>query len=294
MKFIESTHSYFNEGVPYTSVTSYLGKFVKPKDWNEIAKKYLEKRTKEKVLKDLAGKWNISYTEAKEYWKDCDMSVEWLRGVWASKSNRALEGGSSYHNYKEILDSKEVDTVYNPVVNDQKEFLDLSLLEPGKTYLELGVYSHLHKLMGQIDKVKITKERTSRVRDYKTNEREITPTATAYYDKSLRRKVVKRLLPPVSHLPEIDYYKYALQLSMYAYLLELHGIKNESLHLDQVISQYKKPEQVTPEDIIILEELDLNRIKVFKELREIKLPYLKEEIKNILKLRQSEISNNGN
>lgn len=287
MKFIESTHEYFNsEGKKYGGVTSFIDTFTKKKDWDAIAKKYVESKTKDQLIKDLAKKWDISLDHAKRKWGDIDFDVKAIRGVWKDKSERSLVGGNMWHEFKELQKSKEAQTVYNPVVKDSKVIMDLRDIQPDTTYLELGVYSHLHEMMGQIDRVKITKKRRSRISDYKTNLKDIEEDGGGFFNRRTRKKQIEKFLPPISHIPVNDYYKYALQLSLYAYMLELHGIPNESLEVEHVRTKYKSPDQVTKYDIILHEELDLNRVRVYDRVEIIALPYLQKEAASLLKIRQ--------
>jgi len=91
-------------------------------------------------------------------------------------------------------------------------------------YTELMCYSHYYEIIGQADKTKFWNDRTFGVRDYKTSET-IDMVAEKYYRKNLGYKIVPRYMAPISHLPLLNFWDYALQLSGYAYLLELYGWK---------------------------------------------------------------------
>ena len=103
---------------------------------------------------------------------------------------------------------------------------------------------------------------------------------------------------PLSHLPDNPFFKYALQLSMYGYFLELHGYKVKSLIIDYVHSKYVTPEQFDPKvDFELVSELDLNRIRIVDRnkgvngIEEKEVPYLRRDVINILKIREFQISN---
>ena len=76
---------------------------------------------------------------------------------------------------------------------------------------EMIIYLDSYKLAGQSDLVLINHdEKTFRILDYKTNKKGIA--TTAYRNETM--------FPPVNHLPECKFTHYALQLSLYAYMLE--------------------------------------------------------------------------
>ena len=285
MVFKESTHEYFStdSGTQYGGVTSFISKFIKKQDWAKIAQNYVKKRTSDQILKDLAKKWDISLKQAEKKWGGQVMDGPWLQAVWKENSSYSLLGGNTYHNAKEIEDSETLENViYNPVVDDSKLFIELDTLQKGYTYLELGVYSHRYELCGQADKVIIDDNKMSIIRDYKTNQKPIVPEGTAFYSKEVNRKIIKRMLPPVSHLIDNDYWKYALQLSMYAYLLELYGIKNKELWIDHVITKNIKLSSVTKKHQVLSVQEEFNRARVYVETKPIKMPYLRKEIISLL------------
>lgn len=297
MIFQEDSHSYTNEETneKYLSVTSFIGSFSKKQNWKKIASNYLKKHLEAGTLiSDLSKKWGITLKQGQEKWGGQDYSIEWVLEVWNENSDRANSGGTAFHNFMELKDAQDENVVYNPLVKGKKRFLELSELGH-KTYLELGIGSHLHKLWGQADKIIFLNDTDFSVRDYKTNKdrSKIDPIGKAFYDKVLKRKVVKKFLPPLSKVQDHEYWKYALQLSLYAYMLELYGYVCKGLYVDYVHTKYIKPDKFNPSTHIELAvELDLDRIRIVdtskgeKGIEEIKMPYLKEEVKAMLKFRQ--------
>lgn len=285
MIFYEDSHSYWNEDLKYQGVTSLISKFKHYTDWNKVAENYLKKRTRRQVLEDLAKKWKITFGQAYNKWGGDEFTVEWIRGVWADKSRRALSGGDFFHNWKEVQDSNLVNHYYNPVVDGKKTLIDLENLESG-TYLELGIYSHYYQVCGQSDKV-ILDGRKFKVRDYKTDAEKPTPKTEAFFDKSLGYKVVKKFRAPISHIPDSNFYKHALQFSIYAFMLEQYGYECEGLFIDYVHTEFRHPLNVRDE-LVIFEEPEFDRVRVFLELEEIEVPYLREEAKAILKYNRYE------
>ena len=165
--FKEAEHSYFRGDIRYSGITSLLGKYKPKKDWDKIAENYSKKGV-DHVLKGLSKNWQIPLKQAKEMWEEEFLQAanpkDWVRMMWKKKSNIALESGSFFHNYMEILESKTAN--YNPIVNGEKHSLDLSILTPG-TYLELMCFSHLHHICGQADKMILYEDNSFSLRDYK-------------------------------------------------------------------------------------------------------------------------------
>jgi len=106
------------------------------------------------------------------------------------------------------------------------------------------IYNESLGIAGTIDILSIQDNKIL-IGDWKTNGKDI------IIDKSYGT-----LLPPLNHVPNNDYYKYALQLSLYRYLLELDGF--------------------------VCKEQSLLHIRE-TEVKEIPVIYLKEEIEMILK-----------
>ena len=285
MIFLEKEHAYYNGEERYGGVTTLLSQFQDKPDWDKIADNWVKKRSRKKVLTDLAKKWKITYGQARRKWGNDEFTGPWLRSVWKEASERSLIAGSYYHHWAEL---QEKDTAfYNPVIDNKKEFRGLENLKKG-TYLELGVYSHLHKLSGQADKVIFTTDTSFKMLDFKTNWEKPDPKPSTFYDKSAGYSKEKRFLSPISHLPDNNYYKYALQLSIYSYMLELYGYKCEGCTILYVNTEWRHPYNVKDE-LVIFEDLEFDRVRVVLELEPIEVPYLKEEAKAILKHRKNNL-----
>ncbi len=279
MIFHADTHSYYNGDEKYLGVTSTIGKMKQPTDWDQIAENYVNKKTRRELLEDLAKKWKITFRQAREKWGNEEFTGPWIRTVWKDKSERALAGGSFFHDWKEIQDS---DTCfYNPVVNNKKTLLDLNELTDG-TYLELGVYAHQYYTCGQVDKIKFEGKYFD-ISDYKTDAEKPSTETKAYWNSNTGRSEVKKFISPLSHIPETNYYKHALQMSTYSRMLELYkGYKCRSLTVKYVHTEYRHPLQAG-DDLVIHEEPEFDRVRVFLGLEDIELPYLKKEAEAILK-----------
>lgn len=204
MIFYEDKHEYIEVDEPYTSMTTFIDKFKHKEDWEEIAKKYAKKN---------GNTW--------QYWLN----------KWNLNKENSARVGSIVHRRKE--DEAYREPGWNHIqVNEKgnkKIGLDLSNLSPG-LYPELIVYDHKYKIAGQADRVIITQGKKVHIKDYKTS-KEIKKEPIIYFDVDKKRRVRKRLLPPVSHLDANNFSTYSLQLSGYGFILERWGYKIASLEI---------------------------------------------------------------
>ena len=274
MIFRESTHKYLNGNVPYTSMTTLLKKFKEVKDWDAIAKAYLFKHSKAdpdnksktviNILKDVAKKKELTLEQATKRWGTKSPSVDWVRQIWKDNSEDALKRGSDYHLMREEELIGKPDVIYNGVKNDTKSSFDLTKLQPGKRYPELICYSHKYQIAGQADLITITDQGKVIIRDYKSS-KTIDTEPKAFFNKQLKRKVIEYFNAPISHLAYFNLNEYALQLSGYAYILEMHGF----------------PPLVDEEGrtALIIEHIIFNKNGVVTGTKDYYVPYLKKEVK---------------
>lgn len=276
MIFTEKDHSYRNDvGEKYTSITTLLGMYKPKKDWDKIAQNYADKGL-EHVIKGFANNWEISKEQAYEKWgKEFDGTGNFIKKVWKDKSTRALEAGSFYHNWKEILDSQKEQVDYNPIKNGEKHSVDLTTLKSDFTYLELMCFSHFFKLCGQADKIIFSKDKKFIVRDFKTS-KTIDFEQKSFYDVVKKKQIKERYISPISHLTTNNWNTYQLQLSCYAYLLESYGYICEGLWIDHV--KWKYATKAKKGELIIGEEPDLDRVKIYIGTDSYKANYLKKEV----------------
>ena len=282
----DGPHTYHNEkGEQYISVTT-LKKQVCPKeDWKAIAANYVNKRTNEEIIKDLAKKQGYTYDEVVKKYGSV-FTPERIAEVWANTGLIATTGGSNWHDWKEIQDSTLPNTVMFPMFNGVKKGMDLKELKPNTTYLELICYYHPGKVAGQADKI-ITLDRTSIIRDYKCTNKELTSEVQPFWSKKNGKAVkkIKKFQRPISNVKHNNYWEYALQLSMYGYIMEIYGFPPERLVIDQVITEWIPLNEVTNEQVIDVDDI-LKKARIVTELKEIELPYLKKEAKALLNMKR--------
>lgn len=216
MKFNEEAHIYVNDkGEVYTSATSFIKKFYKPFDRINIAKKFAKKnkRTVEDVLEE-----------------------------WDKAGKDAIVKGTAYHKLEEsrlllsedILIENESHPVIKPEFDGEYKINNKLKLDPG-VYPELILWSDKYKIAGQADRVEITKSGKINVLDYKTS-KEIKTEAFRRWDGSY-----DRMLGPFSHLDDCNFWHYAIQLNLYAFLIKQHnrGYKIGNLSIHHVICDYE-------------------------------------------------------
>jgi ATP-dependent exoDNAse (exonuclease V) beta subunit len=197
IKYVDSTHIYFNEnGDEYTSVTRLVKKYEPYKDWDEIAKNYAKKHKKD---------------------------VEEVKAQWKKAKDDSIDRGHSYHKDQEAkypegpitIGDKTTYVYTSPLVDDVKVSKDLKNLPDG-IYPELIVYSDRYKVAGQADYVE-KYNNTLIVHDYKTNK--------VIEEESYKHwKTGHRMMsPPLNNLMDSNYWHYALQLNIYMFFLKSHN-----------------------------------------------------------------------
>lgn len=235
--FDESAHRYTShKGEVYTSVTTLIKKFTPPFDadyWSayKALKAVLSKTGEWDSYKRKAGGWENVVVFARsvdkdfKYRKEVVEEKKRLLSEWESTKEIALVKGTEYHKMKEKRVKENV--VYGPDMREVSVLSGIDLLsaqdfEADGLYPELILYNDDWNIAGQADWV-MKNGKTVHIKDYKTS-KEITK--TAFQDQCL--------LPPVSHVPNCNYYTYSLQLSLYALMLEEHGYKIGNLAIEHV------------------------------------------------------------
>ena len=200
-------------------------------------------------------KFNSEF-HAKRKAKQLGISPEEVLEMWDKKGKESRDLGTAMHSKIEnyYLGSDSVETDAYKLF---KIFANKIELKPYRT--EWAVYDWEHKIAGTIDFV-----------DYQNGEYII-------YDWKRSEKIIDNGIPvkinkygekgnyPLEHLDNTPYYHYALQLSLYKYILEKnYGMKISDLRLGIFHPTYNKPYVL-------------------------KMPYLKKEINDIFNLRSEVI-----
>ena len=135
------------------------------------------------------------------------------------------------------------------------------LVEKGfSLYVEIGLFDFEYKVSGLGDIIPInltTKE--CYVLDWKTNKIPIIKIA-GYYEKDNQRNVLldrfvasdEKLLAPLSHFPNSNYYTYGLQLNTYQRMIEQRGFKCKGRMIIHI-----RHENYTTEEAVKLQDMSL-------------------------------------
>jgi len=254
----ESTEDEVNK-IDWLSVTSLVGLFKKPFDQEAIA---------EKASKNKNGKWY-------------GMSPEEIIKVWNGETNRAVNLGSWYHDQREaellMCDSLERSGLELPIVNPIEQ--DGVKIAPDQTlvsgiYPEHMVYLKSAGVCGQADRVEVLQDVID-LYDYKTN-KEIKTKAFTSWDG-----VTQMMLGPLSHLEDCNFNHYALQLSVYMYIMlkHNHNLKPGKMQIHHI--EFEKAS--VDEHGYPVTALDPVGDPIVKSVTPYELPYLKREVQAMLK-----------
>ena len=260
--FNAADHSYKSieaDDINWISVTSLVSNFKKPFDAKAVA---------ERVSKSKRSKW-YGIPPAK------------ILEIWDRESNRATSLGTYYHNQRETdicsLASLERDGFTIPVITPVPELDGLKQapsqrLDPG-VYPEHMVFLKSAGICGQSDLVEVVNDQVYII-DYKTN-KEIRTESYVNWEG-----ISEKLLFPVNNLDDCHFNHYALQLSIYMYIILKH---NPKLKPGRIIIHHVTFE-VEKEDNwgYPVSKKDENGDPIVKEVIPISVPYLVDEVMAII------------
>lgn len=245
IKFNPINHSYTNsENSIYNSVTSIL-KLLSTTDWIKVKTKYAEKH-------------NITVDEVTKLWEEAAFN--------GTKAHAILESKITNIPYETIL---ERDISNNKII----ESVNLNSFDLVGSYPELIVYSDKYKVAGKIDLPIFNKDKTFTIIDYKTD-KEIMFEPTSFWNKRNGRKEIQYFIYPISHIPDINWNKYQLQISIYAVILESYGYKFTGGEIHHVKLERDKNGKII---------LDNEEKPIINDIIKYPIKYLKTEAIKILK-----------
>jgi hypothetical protein len=202
-----------------------------------------------------------------------NLPVYEIEAAWKAEGLRSTDLGTWYHNKREnkLYDTPGL-TVFKPVIEGTAKLAPNQVLTEG-IYPEHLVYLASAEVCGQSDYVEVKNNKVY-IRDYKTS-KEIKRVGFTNWGG-----VVKKMLPPVAHLDDCHFYHYALQLSLYMYIILRH---NPTMVPGTLIIEHVKFE-VAGEDKYSypIYAQDEHGEYIVTEIEEIELPYLAKEIQTIL------------
>lgn len=257
--FHPDNHSYESvnpeEKIDWISVTTLVSALKQGFDAPKIAAK---------VCKNKKSKWY-------------GLTPEKIIEIWNAESKRATDLGTFYHNQREA-DILECDSITRYDIKleviapkvDEKGIKTASeqKLTDG-IYPEHLVYMKSAGVCGQSDLVEIA-DNIVYITDYKTN-KEIKTSSFVNWE-GLSQKMDQ----PISHLDDCNYSHYALQLSIYMYMIIKHNpkLKPGSLILHHVAFETEGEDEFG----YPISKLNAQGEPIVKEIIPYTLPYLKEEV----------------
>lgn len=308
--FEEQGHKYHDSlGNEYLSTTTLLHEYV-PKFEREY---WLKKKAKELRIstKELAKQWQNITDEACERGTRTHNDLE-----DAIKENSLFKKAVRFLNRESgemitladipniNLDVKElnIDEFKEATENKYEKIykvFDYYKNAGYKIYSEIGGFLLDYLVSGTIDILCIRDDQFV-IGDWKTNRGGL-KFESGYFKKDKSKKPAQltdvwvrkdeRLLAPINHLQNCNGNIYNLQLSMYAYMVEkILGIPCAGLwlcHIDHdfVLNEYGQPKRF-PDGLYHIKENPIEKATLYR------MPYLKQEIYNILEDRRRIISAN--
>ncbi len=253
-----SYHSITDDGIKWISATTLLGNLKQPFD------------AKKQSIKSSKNPKTIWY----------GMEPEEIQRIWKAEAKRATDLGTFYHNQREsdilMFETIERDGTMIPIIKPtykgDVKLAPVQKLENG-IYPEHFVYLKSAGVCGQADRVEVVNG-TVDIFDFKTN-KEVKVNSYVNWEG-----VSQKMLGPVSHLEDCHIQSFALQLSIYMYIilkhnphlkpgkLTIHHITFESAGTDQ----YGYP----------ITKLDDTKSPIIKAIIPYELPYYKSEIRSII------------
>jgi hypothetical protein len=210
----------------------------------------IEYRSVSSILSDLKPKFDLEQ-KALEYSLKKKISYDEVLKLWDDKKNIGLKYGTDVHeNIEEYFKNKNIiNPKYSEIV---KEVYDRAFSENGCN--ELICFNKDKKICGTADYV-VFHDNFFDIFDFKTN-------LKFNFENQFENKF---LLGIVSHLPNSEYFIYAMQLSFYAKMIEdLTGLSCRFLN------------------IFWLKRLIDTKLVFKAKWLKYTVPFLKEEVENVL------------
>lgn len=203
------------------------------------------------------------------------VSPDKIRKAWDDENKRSTELGKWYHDKRESAlyepDMQLMWSVVPPIVEDGIKLARDQKLTSG-IYPEHLVYLESASICGQSDYVKVQDDILG-ITDYKTS-------------KEIRKKGFetwegeKMMLEPLQHLGDCEFNHYAIQLSMYAYIILKH---NPQLKLDKLTIEHVKFVKSGEDKYQYpIYKKDDNGDYIVESIDYIELPFLRKEIVSII------------
>lgn len=234
-----------NPDIEWKGVTSIIESFCFQDNFDEIA---------EKSRKKKSSKWY-------------GMSKEEILNAWNEEKQRSQELGNWYHSIKEDELKSYSDIYIEPV-----ESLPEQRLKDG-IYPEHFVYLKSYGICGKSDYVEV-KDGVLNITDYKTSKKIEDSSFKSWNGKK------KMMLLPLNHIEDCNLNHYALQLSLYMYIVLKHNPKliPGKLKISHVCFEQEGENKYG----YPIYKKDADGKYIIKEVVEYECPYMKSEVKSII------------
>jgi hypothetical protein len=262
LRFTQQDHKYTSikkeDERDWISATSFIGNFKQPFEADKIA---------EKSAKNKKSKWY-------------GMTPDAIKDAWKAEAKRATDLGTWYHNCRE-RDLCELETIersgvtvpiVKPIEIEGIKYSPEQKLGDG-VYPEHMVYLKSAGLCGQSDIVEVI-DGYVHITDYKTN-KEIKMAGFTNWEG-----ITTKMLAPIAHLDDCNLNHYTLQLSLYMYIILKHNprLKPGNLTIHHILfEEVDKDKFGNP-----ITALDTNGDPIVKDIIQYDLPYMKQEIVQLL------------
>lgn len=264
--FNDFDHRYFIKEKPEIKLVSVSGLFdmVKPKFDSEAYSKTYAEKGKDKILKDLAKKWEITDTQAFEKWGHLEMTQQDIKDIWEEKKTIGLARGTKWHKDIENTLLGKGGKRGTSIEGSYTRAINMNELEAGKEYVELIIPYLSQFLIGTADRVQILPNKEFIIRDWKSDAK-LEYKGTAFYNKYLNEKIVRKLLPPLSHLDDVNGVHYNIKESLYIFFLESYGYKFKEGWIDHVQFDLQgEPVGITEYPITYMKKEVMNLLNWYK------------------------------
>jgi len=259
LKFTPHNHKYTSEdNIDWLSVTSLISNFKKPFDADKIA---------EKSAKNKKSKWY-------------GMTPQDIKEAWKTEANRATTLGTWYHNCREsdICSFENMERrgstvpIFKPIEKEGIKYSPDQKLKEG-VYPEHMVYLKSAGICGQSDLVEVI-EGTVHITDYKTN-KEIKTEGYVNWEG-----ISQKMSHPLSHLDDCHLNHYAIQLSLYMYIILKHNprLKPGILTIHHILFEEAGRDRFDNP----ISALDSSGNPIVTDIVQYDLPYLKQEAISII------------
>lgn len=227
---------------------------------------------------DAAAQALKSSRNKKSKWYGMDPVV--IQQMWTNEGERGMGLGTFYHNQREAdlvsLDSiqrlgRQI-PIIKPLMEGDLKIAPSQNLTEG-IYPEHMVYLKSAGICGQSDRVEVVNN-TVDIYDYKTN-KEIKLKGYTNWEG-----ITSKMTGIMSHLDDCEFNHYALQLSLYMYIILKHNPKYNpgKLQIQHIIFERDGEDKFG----YPITKLNENGDPIVKEIVPYDLPYLKDEVRSMI------------